>query len=95
MNGASASLDRGLIGQHHIERERLQGASSSSALAAGAQHDLDIGPGQQRLDEADLEVARKRGKRADPHRLPRSARSAQRTKQFIAGGEDRIGMVRA
>jgi hypothetical protein len=61
--------------------------------AARRQHELHVGPVDERTDEVLLEVARERGDGADAHHLPLLAAAfTQHGHHLVAGGEDVVGI---
>ena len=90
--GRQSIARRGLIDQHDVEAERLEGSKQFGG-AARAQDKLDVAPAENRAQEGHLKIARERGERSDAKRLPCRACVAQRAEQFLASRKDRIGMI--
>jgi hypothetical protein len=73
-----------------VHAEPLQQLLQTARL----QYEFDVFAGQERPEEVVLEVARQRGDRADAQHLAVGRLAiAQHGHQFVAGGEDRLGVV--
>jgi hypothetical protein len=80
------------IGQHHVERQRLEPAQQP-VLRTRAEDHLDILAPQHRAQEGELEVARQRGQRPHAQDLAPGAHRSERRGQVVGGAEDLVGPV--